>query len=79
LSSTTGNDEDALRILKNCRHAIPAYGKLLLLESVLKPGNQPYPARFNDITMLTLAPGGRERRCTQYLAVWDYARREHGT
>ena len=55
------NDEDALKILKNCRRAIPVHGKLLLVESILKPPNQPDPARFNDLTMLVVAPGGRER------------------
>ncbi len=55
------NDEDALKILENCRRAIPAHGQLLLIESVLKPPNQPDPGRFNDLTMLVVAPGGRER------------------
>lgn len=55
------NDEDALKILKNCRAAIRPDGKLLLIESVLKLLNQPDPARFNDLIMLVLAPGGKER------------------
>jgi hypothetical protein len=55
------NDQDALKILKNCRRAIPEHGKLLLVESVLRPPNQPDPGRFNDLTMLVMAPGGRER------------------
>jgi hypothetical protein len=60
------NDEDALKILKNCRRAIPAHGKLLLVESVLKPPNQPDPGRFNDLTMLVVAPGGHERTETEF-------------
>jgi hypothetical protein len=55
------NDEDALRILRNCRRAIRTQGKLLMIESVLKPSNEPDLARFNDLTMLVLAPGGKER------------------
>lgn len=55
------NDGDAVKILKTCRRAIPVHCKLLLVESVLKPSNQPDPGRFNDITMLAVAPGGRER------------------
>jgi hypothetical protein len=55
------NDADALKILKNCRRAIPEHGKLLLVESVLQPPNHPDPGRFNDLTMLVVAPGGRER------------------
>jgi hypothetical protein len=46
------NDEDALRILRNCRRAIRTQGKLLMIESVLKPSNEPDLARFNDLTML---------------------------
>jgi len=60
------NDEDALKILKNCRRAVPTHGKLLLIESVLKPSNQPDPGRFNDLTMLVLAPGGRERTESEF-------------
>jgi hypothetical protein len=55
------NDEDCLRILKNCRGAIRPEGKLLLIESVLKPPNQPDLGRFNDLTMLVLGDGARER------------------
>jgi hypothetical protein len=55
------NDEDALKILKNCPRAIPANGKLLLIESVLKNSNQPDLGKFNDLIMLVMAPGGRER------------------
>ena len=55
------NDDDALKILKSCRRAIRPDGKLLLIESVLKPANQPDLSRFNDLIMLALTPGGRER------------------
>ena len=41
------NDEDVVKILKTCRRAIPVHGKLLLVESVLKPSNQPDPGSFN--------------------------------
>jgi hypothetical protein len=55
------NDADALRILKNCQRAIRPDGKLILIDSVLKPSNQPDPGRFNDLVMLAVAPGGKER------------------
>jgi hypothetical protein len=35
------NDQDALKILRNCRAAIKANGKLLLIERILKPANLP--------------------------------------
>ena len=56
------NDEAALKILKNCRRAIRDDGKLLLMEHVLKPPNEPDPGlgRFIDLDMLVLLTG-RER------------------
>ena len=32
-----------------------------MIESVLKPPNESDLARFNDLTMLVVAPGGKER------------------
>lgn len=54
------NDDDALKILKNCRRAIRNDGRLLLFETILKPSGQPDPGSFMDILMLTLV-GGLER------------------
>ena len=54
------NDEDALRILRNCRRAIRPNGTLVLIESVLKGPNQPDPGRARDLYMLALL-GGQER------------------
>jgi hypothetical protein len=54
------NDDDALKILKNCRRAIRNDGRLLLFETILKSSGQPDPGSFMDVLMLTLV-GGRER------------------
>jgi O-methyltransferase domain len=43
------NDEDALKILRNCRRAIPAGGTLLLIEWVLKPSNHPDIGKLLDL------------------------------
>jgi hypothetical protein len=53
------NDEAALKILKNCRRAIRRDGKLLLMENVLKPSNEPDPnlGRSMDLNMLVLLTG----------------------
>jgi hypothetical protein len=67
------NDEDAVKILKTCRRAIPAHGKLLLVETVLKRSNEPDPGRFNDLTMLTIAPGGRERTEVEFKELLHHA------
>jgi O-methyltransferase domain len=54
------NDDEAIHILKNCRHAIAAGGKVLVMEQAVKPSNQPDPAKWMDLNMLTLLTG-RER------------------
>ena len=51
------NDEQCLKILKNCHRAIRPNGKLLLIETVLREPNQPDPARFHDLNMLVMLTG----------------------
>jgi hypothetical protein len=59
-------DERAIAILRNCRRALDSTrngsrtGKIVLLEFVVPPGNQPHPSKIIDIEMLFF-PGGRER------------------
>ena len=54
------DDERAATILKNIRSAMNPGGRVILLESVVAPGNQPDFAKLIDLEML-LMPGGRER------------------
>lgn len=57
-------DEQATAILGNCRKAFDRQGKrtgrIVLLEFVVPPGNEPHPSKIIDIEMLFF-PGGRER------------------
>lgn len=59
-------DDQAITILQNCRRALESKrnrnlpGKVVLLEFVVPPGNQPHPSKIIDIEMLFF-PGGRER------------------
>jgi hypothetical protein len=59
------DDDSALRILRNVRAAIVPEGRLLVVESVLPPGDGPHFSRFGDIVML-VALGGRERTEAEY-------------
>jgi hypothetical protein len=56
------DDNRAVAILCRVRAALDAKpdARVILLESVLMPGNRPDPAKFADLTML-LSVGGRER------------------
>ena len=54
------NDEQSIRILKNCHRALPDKGKLILVEAVVPPGSEPHFSKFIDLNMLVMT-GGRER------------------
>ena len=54
------NDNEAVQILRNCRQAISAHGKLLHIGEVLKPPNEPDFAKWLDLNMLVQLTG-RER------------------
>lgn len=59
------DNERAVTILKNCRRAMRKEGKLLVVESVILPGNEPSYAKLSDLLMLVMA-GGRERTGAEY-------------
>jgi hypothetical protein len=59
------SDEESVEILKNCRKAVPADGRLLIVETIVPEGNDRSPAKEMDITML-LYPGGLERTENEY-------------
>lgn len=46
------NDADALKILRNCRRAMPPGGTLLLNEWLLKPSNEPDVGKLLDLNTL---------------------------
>lgn len=58
-------DEQSRTILQAIRRAIPSHGKLLVIETVIPPGNDPSFAKLLDLTMLVI-PGGKERTEPEY-------------
>lgn len=65
-------DEQCHTILSNVRKVIPKHGRLLVIEMVIKPRNQPQPAKWLDLNMLVL-PGGRERTEAEYRDMYTKA------
>jgi SAM-dependent methyltransferase len=59
------DDDKSTTILKNCREALKPRGKILVVESVVPPGNEPFFGKDLDLTMLVL-PGGLERTEAEY-------------
>jgi O-methyltransferase domain len=65
-------DEQSAGILQNCRKAISANGRVLIVEAVVPPGNDPSISKFFDMTMMTV-PGGLERTVDEYRALFEKA------
>ena len=59
------DDEKVIRILGNVRQSMPRQARLLLLESVIPPGNAPFFGKLLDLAMLVI-PGGKERTAAEY-------------
>lgn len=58
-------DESARRILQNCRRAMAAGGRVLVVDTVIPEGNEPFWGKLLDINMLALT-GGLERTEAQF-------------
>jgi O-methyltransferase domain len=66
------DDERALAILRNCRVAVAAGGRLVVVETILPPGDEPHFGKVLDVAMLVLT-GGRERTEAEYRALFREA------
>jgi hypothetical protein len=62
------DDERALGILRSVAAAIPPTGRLLLVETIVPPGNAPSFAKQLDLLMMVYT-GGRERTETEHRAL----------
>jgi hypothetical protein len=76
------DDERAAAILRTIRAAAPAGARLIALEAVVPPGNEPHGAKWLDLLMLGLF-NGRERDESQWRnllagAGFEPLRVEHG-
>ena len=58
------DDKDAVAILRNCRQAMNPGGRILVVETVIPPLNEPCFGKWLDLMMLIV--GGRERTEEQY-------------
>ena len=54
------DDARAVQILDHCRRGLAPSGRVLVMDCVLEPSNQPDLGKWLDLNMLALLPG-RER------------------
>ncbi|MFO0965330.1 MAG: methyltransferase [Gemmataceae bacterium] len=66
------DDDRSIAILRSCRRAMNPGAKLLVVESVIPPGNTPFTAKWLDLNMMVI-PGGLERTEAQYRALYEKA------
>jgi len=66
------DDEHAVALLKSCYRAMPENAKLLLIDMVIPPGNEPFLGKLVDLHML-LVRGGYERTEAEYRTLLDTA------
>lgn len=66
------DDRRSIAILKNCRDAIAAGTRLLLIEREMRADNEPDPTTLGDITMMVI-PGGQERTRGEYESILSAA------
>jgi O-methyltransferase domain/Dimerisation domain len=62
------DDESCLRILRTVSQAAAPGARLVIIESVIPPGDAPHPAKLIDLTMLAMTTG-RERTAEEYAAL----------
>lgn len=58
-------DTDALRILRACKASLPADARLLVIDAVLRPGNEADPNKMLDVGIMALTRG-RERTAADF-------------
>jgi hypothetical protein len=66
------DDERSLKILQAIRKSASAKAKVILVETVLAPGNDPHFGKWLDLEMLLL-PGGRERTEQEFANLFERA------
>jgi hypothetical protein len=60
------DDERDVMILKNCHRAMPGHAKLLAVETLVPPGNEPGLGKFMDLNVMVMRVGARERTEAEY-------------
>ncbi|WP_433305035.1 methyltransferase [Actinoplanes sp. CA-030573] len=59
-------DQDAVRILRRCRAAMPAHARLLVVDAVMPERARDVPAAIRMDLLMMLLLGGRERRRDEF-------------
>ena len=64
------SDEQCRIILTNCKHAMKKESRILLVEMIVPPGNEPSVAKLLDLEMFVMT-GGRERTEAEFKDLFE--------
>jgi len=67
------DDERTIAILQNCHRAMLPQGRLVIIEMVIAPGNEPFFGKQLDVELMLTTPGGRERTEAEYRSLLSAA------
>jgi hypothetical protein len=67
------SEDKCLTILGNCRRAMKSDSRLLIIETVIAPGDTPHLGKMLDMVMLAFFTGAQERTEPEYRALLDKA------
>jgi len=67
-------DEKVLQILQNCRKAMPSDCRLLIIEPLMGPPNEPCPGHLADMNFLVTFKGGRIRTVEEHAKLLHQAK-----
>jgi hypothetical protein len=62
-------DDACLQILGQIRAVMAPGARVLVVEQVIPPGNDPFPGKLLDLNMLVMTEGGRERTPSEYASL----------
>lgn len=66
------DDETSTRILSRCREVLAPDGRVLVIDAVIPPGNEPHPGKTLDMLLMTSLPG-KERTAAEFERVFGDA------
>jgi hypothetical protein len=66
------DDDQAVRLLRRCREAMSDTSRILVIDAVMQPGNDPDPNKNLDLSIMALTPG-RERTEAEFAGLFATA------
>jgi hypothetical protein len=66
------SDSDAVRLLLACRKAMSGQGRILVIDTVVPPGNDPDPSKLSDLAMMVVFDG-KERTKEELASLFTQA------